>query len=154
MLSGMESSRKSISVCSFKYKNWWKLLGPGIKIKDINTKFIYKLLVKIKSWYIWFGLHIKIFKKPKPQFHVLEAWKMALFDCTTLKILDFHHLIFLRQDRVALETTAGQRSLTVIKAFVTAKKTCERSLWLPLNRYSNNLITLISFQILLKQSLP
>ena len=128
MLSGMESSRKSISVCSFKYKNWWKLLGPGIKIKDINIKikdinikFIYKLLVKIKSWYIWFGLHIKIFKKPQPQFHVLEAWKMALFDWTTL----WKFLIFI------IWFSWGKTEWHLKQQLVNCYWLSEKHLWLP-----------------------
>ena len=46
-----------------------KIIRTRVKIKDINIKFVYNLLLNIKSWYICCGLHIKIFKKNPSQIH-------------------------------------------------------------------------------------
>ena len=141
MLSGMESSRKSISVCSFKYKNWWKLVGPGIKIKDINIKikdinikFVDKLLVKIKSWYIWFCLHIKIL----PQFHVLEAWKNGIIWLDESENSWFSSFDFLEARQSSTLNNSWSTVIDCHKSICDCQKDLRRSLWLPLNRYSKN----------------
>ena len=87
----------------FQVRELVKISRTRIKIKDINRKFFYKLFLNIKSWNICCCFHIKIFKEPLSQFLMLEASKnRVIWLDDSVKILDFHHSIFMRQDRSAV----------------------------------------------------
>ena len=97
-LSDIESSRKRISVLSFKYKNWQKLFRSGLKSKTkyslilTNNWIFSKFLLNIKPRYIWWYLPVTISS-------LQACFKHVTWLDDPMKILDFYHAIFSRWER-------------------------------------------------------
>ena len=99
-LSDIKGSHKKFSVCNSKFKNWWELFWQGLKLK-IQIKEFFTNFCYVSNQGISAAIYInRLIKKPLSEFHMLEAYKShGIWLDGSVKILDIHHSIFLRQGR-------------------------------------------------------